>query len=64
VADSGQQPRDVLAVEPLTLVKALRLATEDPAADVQADEAKSAEWADIWKKNWDRRFGRQLIDTK
>ena len=54
----------MLAVEPLTLVKALRLATEDPAADVQADEAKSAEWADIWKKNWDRRFGRQLIDTK
>ena len=64
MADSGQQPRDVLAVEPLTLVKALRLATEDPAADVQADEAKSAEWDGIWKKNWERRFGRQLIDTK
>ena len=61
----------MLAVEPLTLLKALRLATEDPAAEVlasypdaQADEAKAAEWADTWKKNWDRRFGRQLIDTK
>jgi hypothetical protein len=67
----GRFCREVLGLEPLTLLKALRLATEDPAAEVlasypdaQADEAKAAEWADTWKKNWDRRFGRQLIDTK
>jgi hypothetical protein len=56
--------RDVLALEPLTLLKALKLAEKDPAAEVlrsypdaKADEAKAAEWSATWKGNWERRFG-------
>ena len=59
----GRFCREVLAVEPLTLLKALRLAEKDPAADVLAsypeakvDEVKAAEWAATWSRNWDRRF--------
>jgi hypothetical protein len=67
----GRFCREVLALEPLTLLKALRLATEDPAAEVLAsfpdakvDEAKAAEWAQTWRRNWDRRFGRFVAETK
>ena len=59
----GRFCREVLAVEPLTLLTALRLAEKDPAADVlasypeaKADEAKAAEWSVTWRRNWDRRF--------
>ena len=61
----GRFCRDVLALEPLTLLEALRLRRGDPAAEVLAsypdakpDEAKAAEWASTWKSNWDRRFNR------
>jgi hypothetical protein len=63
--------REVLALEPLTLLKALRIAQEDPAAkvlesypDAKADESKAVEWVDAWKGNWDRRFGRQPAEVK
>jgi hypothetical protein len=59
-------------LEPLTLLKALKLAEKDPAAqvlesypDAKADEAKAAEWEATWKGNWDRRFGRrQPVEAK
>jgi hypothetical protein len=59
----GRFCREVLALKPLTLLKALRLAEKDPAAEVVAsypearvNEAKAAEWAGNWRRNWDHRF--------
>jgi hypothetical protein len=59
----GRFCREALAVDPLTLLKALRLAKQDPAADLLevypesvVDDAKAAEWESTWQKNWDRRF--------
>ena len=58
--------RQELAVEPLTVLRALRLAEKDPAAEVLAvfpdakeDEAKAAEWAGSWVREWARRFPMQ-----
>ena len=52
-------------MEPLTLLKALRLAEKDPAAEVLAsypdakvEEAKAAEWAGNWAREWGRRFAK------
>ena len=60
----GRFCREVLALEPPTLLKALRLWSEDTAAEVlqsdpdtRVDAAKAAEWETIWKRNWDGRFG-------
>ena len=59
----GRFCRDVLRVEPLTLLAAYALGQGDPAAEVlaayadaKADEAKAAEWAATWARNWERRF--------
>jgi hypothetical protein len=67
----GRFCREVLALEPLTLLKALRLASQDPAAEVlesypeaKVDEAKAAEWAGTWNRNWDRRFGKRSAETR
>ena len=61
----GRFCRDVLRVEPVTLLAAYGLGRDDPAADVlavyldaKADEARAAHWADVWKQNWDRRFAK------
>jgi hypothetical protein len=61
----GRFCRESLSLEPLTLLRALRLGREDPAAEVlasypdaKADEAKAAEWAGNWARQWGRRFGR------
>jgi len=59
----GRFCREVLGVEPQTLLAAYGLWRDDPAAEVlaaypdaKADEAKAAHWADNWRQNWDRRF--------
>jgi hypothetical protein len=59
----GRFCREVLRVEPQTLLAAYGLWREDPAAEVlavypeaKADEAKAAHWADNWRQNWERRF--------
>jgi hypothetical protein len=51
-------------MEPMTVVKAYGMGSEDPAAEVlasypeaKADEAKAVEWAGKWTRNWQRRFG-------
>jgi hypothetical protein len=56
--------RRSLGVEPLTLLAAYGVRTEDPAAevlaiypDVKADEAKAEERAGHWAGEWERRFG-------
>jgi hypothetical protein len=58
----GRFCKEVLALEPLTLLKALKLAEKDPAAqvlesylDAKPDEAKAAEWKQTWTRNWERR---------
>jgi len=50
-------------VEPLTLLSAYELGSEDLAAEVlatfpcaKADEAKAEERAGNWAQEWDRRF--------
>jgi hypothetical protein len=60
----GRFCRQYLSVEPLTLLRALRLGEKDPAAEVlavyadaKADEAKAEEWAANWRREWARRFG-------
>jgi hypothetical protein len=60
----GRFCRDVLRVEPQTLLAAYGLWRDDPAAEVLAtypdakfDEAKAAQWAGNWTREWDRRFG-------
>ena len=58
--------RGSLGLEPMTVAKAYGLGTEDPEQEVlaefpdaKADEAKTAEWAEKWTGNWDRRFNRR-----
>ena len=60
----GRFCRDVLGVGPLTLLAAYALGQGDLAAEVlgaypdaAVDEARAAHWADVWKQNWDWRFG-------
>ena len=62
----GRFCRDVLRVEPRTLLAAYGLWRDDPAAEVlgvypdaKLDEAQTAHWADNWKQNWDRRFAKR-----
>jgi hypothetical protein len=50
-------------VEPLTMLRALKLSKENPTEEVLAsypdaksDEAKAAEWDVTWRRNWERRF--------
>ena len=50
-------------MEPLTLLGALKLAKEDPAAalldrypEAKPDETKAAKWAGTWRRNWELRF--------
>ena len=59
----GRFCRELLEVEPLTLLRALRLEQDDPAAEVlasypdaEADEATAAEWAGKWTREWELRF--------
>jgi hypothetical protein len=59
----GRFCREVLRVEPQTLLTAYGLWRDDPAAevlagypDVKADEANAAHWAVVWRQNWERRF--------
>jgi hypothetical protein len=59
----GRFCRDAPGVEPMTLLAAYGLGREDPAAEVlasypeaKADEAKAAEWAGNWTREWERRF--------
>ena len=59
----GRSCREVLRVQPLTVMAAPELGRDDPAAEVlavypqaKADEARAAHWADVWKQNWERRF--------
>ena len=59
----GRFCRQSLGVEPMTLLRALRLEQEDPEAEVlasypdaKADEAKAAGWAEDWRRSWERRF--------
>ena len=57
--------RRQLAVEPLTLLAAYGLGTDDPAAEVlavfpgaKADKARAEERAVHWTREWERRFDR------
>ena len=59
----GRFCRRQLGVEPLTLLSAYELGSEDLAAEVlatfpcaKADEAKAEERAGNWAQEWDRRF--------
>ena len=59
----GRFCREVLAVEPLTLLKAHRFALkgEEGAVlasypDLKFDGGNAAEWSGTWRRNWGRRF--------
>jgi hypothetical protein len=59
----GRFCRAQLGVEPLTLVAAYGLGSDDPAAEVlatvpdaKADEARAEEQAVHWAGEWERRF--------
>jgi hypothetical protein len=52
-----------LGVEPLTVMSAYRLGSDDPSAEVLAaypdavvDEARAAEWEGNWSREWKCRF--------
>ena len=59
----GRFCREVLVLEPLTLLGALGLRQVDPSVEVlasspeaKADEAKAAQWEANWEREWARRF--------
>jgi hypothetical protein len=60
----GRFCRRTLGLEPMTLVRAYGMGDQDPPAEVlasypdaKADEAKAAEWAGNWAREWGWRFG-------
>ena len=62
----GRFCRTTLGLEPMTLVKAYGLGTEDPEVEVLAEfpdtkvnEATVAHWTDNWTQTWESRFAKR-----
>lgn len=59
-AGFGRFCREVLGAEPVTVVQAFGVATEEPAVELVCTEAEplgGTEWAEQWTRSWGRRFG-------